>query len=59
MCCLNLSSYFLLALILWVSPNQDASDLVLGVFGKLSMRREVHGLGSMSFGLGGAKVLEY
>jgi hypothetical protein len=37
-----------------------ASDRVLGVFGKLSMRRGgVHGLGPMSFGLGGAKVLEY
>jgi len=30
--------------------NWDASDCVLGVFGKLSMR-EVHGLGSMTFGL--------
>jgi hypothetical protein len=34
--------------------NRDASDRVLGVFGKLSMimRREVHGaFGSMTFGL--------
>ncbi len=30
--------------------NWDASDRVLGVFGKLLTRR-VHGLGSMAFGL--------
>jgi hypothetical protein len=36
-----------------------ASDHVLGVFGKLSMRRRVHGLGSMTFGFCSAKVLEY
>jgi hypothetical protein len=38
------------------SPNQDASDHVLGVVGKLLMRG-VHGLGSMAFGLVGQKFL--
>jgi hypothetical protein len=35
---------------------QDASDHVLGVFGKLSTRW-VHGLGSMTFGLAKQKFL--
>jgi hypothetical protein len=35
----------------FVPMNWDASDCVLGLFGKLS-RRGVHGLGFMVFGLG-------
>jgi hypothetical protein len=34
-----------------------ASNRVLGVIGKLSMRRGVHGLGSMTFGLAVQKFL--
>ncbi len=36
---------------LWDPPNQDASDRVLGVFGKLWTRRGCIWLGSMTFGL--------
>jgi hypothetical protein len=42
----------------FVVMRSNASDHVLGVFGKLWMRR-VHGLGSMTFGLCSTKVLEY
>ncbi len=35
----------------------DALDCVLGVFGKLSTRRCMHGLGSMTFGLAVQKFL--
>jgi hypothetical protein len=37
--------------------RSTASDHVLGVFGKLSMRRRVHGLGSMTFRLAVQKFL--
>jgi hypothetical protein len=40
----------------FVVMRSTASDYVLGVFGKLSMRR-VHGLGSMTFGLAVQKFL--
>jgi hypothetical protein len=42
----------------FVVMRSTASDHVLGVFGKLSMRM-VHGFGSMMFGLCSTKVLEY
>ncbi len=50
--------FVLFCLYLWDPPNQDASDCILGVFGKLSMRRGAwawfHGVWTC-----GAKVLEY
>ncbi len=42
----------------WDPLNQDASDHVLGVFGKV-LTRGVHELDSMTFGLAVPKVLEY
>jgi hypothetical protein len=39
------------------SIDQDASDRILGLFGKLSRRRGVHGLGSMMFALAVQKSL--
>jgi hypothetical protein len=37
--------------------NRDASDCVLGVFRKLSMRRGAWAFGFMAFGLGVQKFL--
>jgi hypothetical protein len=39
------------------STKLGSSDHVLGVFGKLLMRRGVHGLGSIMFGLAVQKFL--
>ncbi len=45
------SLFVLFCLYLRDPPNRDASDRVLGLFRKLSRRRGVHGLDSMTFGL--------
>jgi hypothetical protein len=52
------SLFVLFCLYLWDPPNQDASDRILGLFGKLSTRRGAwawfHDFWTCS-----AKVLEY
>jgi len=52
------SLFVLFCLYLWHPPNQDASDSVLGLFGKLSTRTGAsawfHDIGTC-----GAKVIEY
>jgi len=54
---LSMKEGSLFVLYLWDPPNQDASDHILGLFGKLSRRRGVHGLGSMMFALAVQKSL--